>query len=58
MAQPKKQYQTLNVTSGVFASLDDEIARVATREGKAGWRLDSVTKESKGQARVQFTREA
>lgn len=50
------QYKSVTVSSGIFSSLDSEVDNEATRQGRDGWRVDSVTKDG-DTARIQFIKD-
>lgn len=50
------QYRTKTVTDGIMTNLDKAIDNEAHTMGKDGWRISSVTKLSKSQARVEFVK--
>ncbi|ADG97376.1 hypothetical protein Srot_0899 [Segniliparus rotundus DSM 44985] len=48
------QYKSVTVND---SSLDYEIDRESERQGRDGWRIESVTKESDRKARIQFVKD-
>ncbi len=51
------QYKSETVTSGMLTTLDNAIDSEANRQGRDGWRVDSVTKEGNDKARIQFVKD-
>jgi hypothetical protein len=51
------QYKSVTVTSGLLSTLDNAIDSEAGRQGRDGWRVDSVAKESNDKARIQFIKD-
>lgn len=50
------QYKSVTVRSGLLSSLDSEIDSESNRQGRDGWRVDSVTKDGDA-ARIQFVKD-
>jgi hypothetical protein len=54
----KREYKTIVVSSGWGLDLDTSLANVTAREGRSGWRVESILSAEKNKAHVQFSREA
>jgi hypothetical protein len=54
---PKREYKTITVTQGWGSGVDSNIAHVTAREGRSGWKVESIMHADPKKAHVQFVRE-